>query len=394
MTAMLSDLELLSRLVSFDSTSHRSNLPIVDFLREYLDRPGIRVTLQPAPPTEDEPKTNLIVELGPETDPQSRDGLMLSGHVDVVPAEEPEWQSDPFQLDIRGDRYYGRGSADMKGFVALAVNALVRRQVAGEPLKAPLALVITYDEELGTLGARHFVETWDPAHVLPRRSIIGEPTSLEVVRLHKGHTKMHLKVFGKPAHSGYPHLGHCAIEPMGRAIGALADLRRELREERVESSSFFPEVPYVALNLGRVWGGVADNIVPDRCEMVIGFRILPGMESAPIEERVRQTLEKALEGESWQLERSNLSPPMSLPDTDDLYQHLCRMMGQEKTVSASYATDAGWFQKGDFSCLLWGPGDIGVAHKPNEWLPRQEFEQASRQLDEIVTTFCATPAGR
>ena len=387
MKALLPDLELLERLVAFDSTSHRSNLPIVDFLRDYLDRPGIRLTLQPAPPEEVEPKANLIVELGPECGTE-RDGLMLSGHVDVVPAEEPEWQSDPFRLEIREDRYYGRGSADMKGFVALAVNSLLRRHAAGGELRAPLALVITYDEELGTLGARHFVETWDPAHRLPRRSIIGEPTSLEVVRLHKGHTKMHLTVRGTPAHSGYPHLGHCAIEPMGRAIGALAALRSELKKERVASSEFFPEVPFVALNLGRVWGGTADNIVPDRCEMVIGFRILPGMESAPIEARVRQALEQVLANESWQLERSNLSPPMSLDESDDLYRHLCEMVGQDQTLSASYATDAGWFQKGGFSCLLWGPGDIGVAHKPNEWLPRQDFERASRELGLVINRFC------
>lgn len=388
MSHLLSDQELLERLVGFDSTSHRSTQPILDFLRDYLDRPGIRLTVQPAPPEEPEAKANLIVELGPETDPATRDGLMLSGHMDVVPALEPEWQSDPFRMEIRDDRYVGRGACDMKGFVALAVNTLVRRHAAGSALRAPLALVITYDEEVGTIGARHFVDTWDPAHALPRRSIIGEPTSLEVVRLHKGHTKIHVQVNGVPAHSGYPHLGHCAIEPMGRAIGALAALRNQLKTERVASSDFFPEVPYVALNLGRIWGGKADNIVPDRCELMIGFRILPGMESQPIEDRVREALEQALEGESWKLERKNLSPPMSLCENDDLYRHLARKMGQEKTISASYATDAGWFQKGGFTCLLWGPGDIGVAHKPNEWLPRAEFELASRQLDEVVEAFC------
>lgn len=389
MSALLSDQELLERLVAFDSTSHRSTVPILSFLGDYLDRPGVRLTFQPAPPEEPEKKANLIVELGPETNRETRDGLMLSGHVDVVPALEPEWQSNPFELKIAEDRYFGRGACDMKGFVALAVNTLVRRQAAGGELKAPLALVITYDEEVGTIGARHFVDSWDKEHALPRRAIIGEPTSLEVVRLHKGHTKMHVQVNGVPAHSGYPHLGHCAIEPMGRAIGALAALRNQLKTERVASSDFFPEVPYVALNLGRIWGGKADNIVPDRAELMIGFRILPGMESAPIEERVREALEKALEGESWQLTRKNLSPPMSLPETDDLYRHLCGLVGQEKTVSASYATDAGWFQKGGFTCLLWGPGDIGVAHKPNEWLPKAEFERASKELAGIVEAFCA-----
>ncbi len=244
MSALLSDQELLEKLVSFDSTSHRSNMPILDFLRDYLDRPGIRLTVQPAPPEEPEKKANLIVELGPDADPETRDGLMLSGHVDVVPALEPEWQSDPFELKIAEDRYFGRGSCDMKGFVALAVNTLVRRQQDGAPLKAPLALVITYDEEVGTIGARHFVDHWDPAARPPppldhRRAHLarGGAGCTRAIR------KIHIQVNGVPAHSGYPHLGHCAIEPMGRAIGALAQLRNQLKTERVAELGLFPRCP-------------------------------------------------------------------------------------------------------------------------------------------------------
>jgi acetylornithine deacetylase len=385
MSTLLSDEDLLARLVAFDSTSHLSNLPIVDFLSDYLDRPGVRLTRNPAP---DEPKTNLVVELGPDADPATRDGLMLSGHVDVVPATEPEWQTDPFQLSIADDRYTARGACDMKGFVALAVNALLRTRERGTTLRAPLALVITYDEELGTLGARHFVETWPADHPLPRRSVIGEPTSLEVVRLHKGHTKMRLTLKGKPAHSGYPHLGHNAIEPMGRAIVALSELRRRLQAEGGPNIEHFPEVPFVAFNLAQVHGGVADNIVPEHCYLMIGFRVLPGMESAPIEAKVQAAVDEALRGESYLLERINLSPPMALDAGDDLYRHLTSMVGQERTISASYATDAGWFQKGGFTCLLYGPGDIATAHKPNEWLPRAQFEKAAGDLDQLIDHFC------
>lgn len=386
MPALLSDHELLAKLVAFDSTSHRSNLPIIDFLSDYLEVPGVRLTRNPAP---DEPKTNLVVELGPATDPTTRDGLMLSGHVDVVPAEEPEWRTPPFELVAEGDRFYGRGSADMKGFVALAVNALLRARGRHTTLRAPLALVITYDEELGTLGARHFAETWPTERPLPRRAIIGEPTSLEVVRLHKGHTKLALTVKGKPAHSGYPHLGHNAIEPMGRAIVALSELRAALQAEGGPNAEFFPEVPFVPMNLAQVHGGTADNIVPDSCRLMIGYRVMPGMISAPIEERIAQLLAGVLAGEEYQLERINYSPPMELPATSDLYQYLCAMVGQNKTVSASYATDAGWFQTAGFECLLYGPGDIATAHKPNEWLPKAEFVKASSDLDLIIDRFCA-----
>lgn len=380
----MTDLDILRRLVAFDSTSHLSNRPIADFLCDLLDRPGIRITRQPAPEGD---KLNLIVEIGPPTDPASRAGLVLSGHMDVVPALEPEWQSDPFELVERDDKLFGRGACDMKGFVALAVGVALRAAESG--LAVPLVLILTYDEEVGTLGAGHFARTWDHAgRPLPRRAVIGEPTSLAVVRLHKGHAKSRLIVRGTPAHSGYPHLGHNAIEPLGRAIVALAALRRELETERPSNSEFFPEVPFVALNQARIKGGSAINIVPERAELELGFRVLPGMDSTSISARVEQRLAGALAGEDWSLEPINESPPMALPDSDDLYQTLCAHVGQENTVSASYATDAGWLERAGFSCLLYGPGDIATAHKPNEWLPIAEFERAARDLEFLIERFC------
>lgn len=381
----LSDVELLARLVSFDSTSHNSNLPIADAISDYLDRPGIRIQRNPSA---DGQKTNLVVEIGPET-PADRDGLMLSGHMDVVPATEPEWQSDPFELVDRGERLVARGACDMKGFVALAVNAAVRWADCADRLTAPLALVITFDEEIGTLGARHFVDTWPLAdHPLPRRSVIGEPTSLQAVRLHKGHARGKLIVRGTPAHSGYPHLGHSAIEPMGRALVALSAVGEELRTERHDASEHFPEVPFVALNLARIQGGSAINIVPDHCLLEIGLRVLPGMKAHDVHVRLEAALQDVLGGEDWSYEIGDESPPMSLDDDHDLHRAVCDLAGQSETVSASYATDAGWFQEGGFDCVLYGPGDIGVAHKPNEWVPKDELARCRDGLDTLVRRFC------
>lgn len=387
--AALSDLDLLARLVAFDSTSHNSNLPIADAICEYLDRPGIRIERNP---NADGDKTNLVVEVGPET-PDDRSGLMLSGHMDVVPATEPEWQSDPFELVDRGDRVVARGACDMKGFVALAVNAAARWSERSDELRAPLALVITFDEEIGTLGAHHFVDTWPlDDRPLPRRSVIGEPTSLRAVRLHKGHARGNLVLRGTPAHSGYPHLGHSAIEPMGRAIVALSQLGEELRGERHKASEFFPEVPFVALNLARLDGGSAINIVPDHCRLDIGFRVLPGLDADDVHARVRAALEPVLGDEDWEYRAGDQSPPMSLPDDHDLHRTVCALNDQAETVSASYATDAGWFQTGGFDCVLYGPGDIGVAHKPNEWVPKAELQQCTADLDRLVDTFCVSDA--
>ena len=301
---MLDDRALLARLVGFDTTSRESNLPLADFLADYLDRPGVRVTRNPSA---DGAKTNLVVAVGPETG--DREGLVLSGHMDVVPAEESDWRSDPFTLTESGDWYVGRGTADMKGFLALAANRLAAADASA--LRRPLALLFTYDEEIGTLGARRFTETFAPIARLPRHVVIGEPTALRVVRAHKGMVRLRLEFTGRAAHSGYPHLGRSAIEPAARAIVALSVLRRELEAERPPHGEVFPDVPFVALNVGTVAGGSAANVIPDRCEVHLGIRVLPGMTVDDVAARVRAAVAGAVE-EPFALEPVSESPAMLL----------------------------------------------------------------------------------
>lgn len=379
----LSDAELLGRLVAFDTTSRNSNAAMAEAICDYLDRPGIRLERNPAARGD---KLNLVVTVGPETDATSRQGLVLSGHMDVVPAEEPEWQSDPFELLETDTSYIARGACDMKGFVALAVNAAARADP--RRLRRPLALILTYDEEVGTLGARRFAESWPQDRPLPRRAIIGEPTSLEAVRMHKGHTSIRVTLNGRGAHSGYPHLGQSAIEPAGRVICALSRLRRELEAEPGPNSEHFGEVPFVALNVARVHGGTAINVIPERCEIDIGFRILPGMDAAPLTERVRSAIAEATGGEPFGFEVVDVAPPMLLAEDNDLYVEVCDMLAQRRTLAASYGTDAGWLQTAGFDCLIWGPGSIEVAHKPNESLPKDELERASSLIGQLVERFC------
>jgi acetylornithine deacetylase len=377
--APLDTTEILRRLVGFDSVSRNSNLPIADFISDAVDRPGIRVQRQRSP---DGTKANLIVEAGPPVDPATRDGLVLSGHMDVVPAEEPEWRSNPFQLVEQDGRFIGRGSTDMKGFLALAMHRL--RVTDPAKLAKPLVLLFTYDEELGCIGAHHFAEHWPKPETLPRNVVIGEPTSMRAVRTHKGHLKLKLIVLGTTAHSGYPHLGHNAIEPMARAIASLSALREQLMKERVESSASFPEVPFVALNIGMINGGVAVNVVPDRCEVDIGMRVLPGMTTDALVTRVREAVTSALQGERWSLEMSGDSPPFMLGADRPVFRDLARMLEQKDEASIAFATDAGWLQTAGFDCVVCGPGDIAVAHKPNESLSVAEFHAADRFLASLV----------
>lgn len=380
--ARLSDTAMLERLVAFDTTSRRSNLPLADFVSDYLDRPGIGIERVWS---EDGTKANLVVRAGPEG--SEGGGLTLSGHMDVVPAEEPEWRSDPFALTRAGETYVGRGTADMKGFLALAVNRLAG--ASPMRLRRPLALLFTYDEEVGTLGARRFAEASGEMAPLPGDVIIGEPTSLRVVRLHKGMIRLQLVFRGRAAHSGYPHLGRSAIEPAARAITALAGLRADMESERPAHGEHFPDVPYAALNVGVVSGGSAANVIPDHCAAQIAIRLLPAMSAEEMSERVRAAVARVLPGEPFELTFLGESPAMMLDEGAPLYRDLCGLVGQQSTESVAFATDAGWLQTMGLHCAVFGPGNIEVAHRPNEFLPIEEFERAGRLLDEMVRRRCA-----
>jgi acetylornithine deacetylase len=382
MGSLLSDAELLARLVGFDSTSRNSNLPIADFLCDYLDRPGVRIARNPSP---DGGKTNVIAWLGPEPEGDRR-GLVLSGHMDVVPAEEAGWRHDPFSLTDEVDRWVGRGSCDMKGFLALAANLSV--EAKAERWRAPLALVFTYDEEVGTLGAKQLTESFPAAERLPKSAIIGEPTSLRVARTHKGHAKLRVTLHGVSAHSGYPHLGANAIEPAGRVIVALTRLRRELEAEHPPNRELFPEVPYVPLNVGTIRGGSGVNVVPDRCALEVGFRPLPGIASEELVERVSRAAREAAAPFEPEIELLSDSPPMLLDAASPIHRHLCGLVGQKGGSSVSFATDAGWLQRLGLDCAIFGPGSIEVAHKPNEFLPKDEFAAARGLLERTIRRFC------
>ncbi|MHC5024118.1 MAG: acetylornithine deacetylase [Planctomycetota bacterium] len=382
MGALLNDKELLGRLVEFESVSRRGNLEIADFVCDYLDRPGVHVTRIDSA---DGTRRNVVAATGGPA--RDGGGLVLSGHLDVVPADEPDWDSDPFKLEERADRYVARGACDMKGFVALAMNRFVRW--AADSLVNPLMLALTYDEELGSLGAQRLAEVWGDRPPLPRATIIGEPTSLRAVRMHKGHVTMRIEVTGAPAHSGSPHLGQNAIEDAGRVLAALADLRAELEQERTETSEFFPTVPYPVLNVARIDGGAALNVVPDRCTIDVGLRPLPGQQSSALVDAVRGRVRAASSHREIDVSVTHDNPPMLLPPEAPIYRTLCDLLGQSETIGVSFASDAGFLRRRlGLETVLMGPGSIEVAHRPNEFVPIDEFRRAGRILDDLVPRLC------
>jgi acetylornithine deacetylase len=374
-------LDLYARLVAVDTTSARSNLAAIDLLADVLDRRGVALRRLPSP---DGAKANLYARLGPEVDPGSRAGLLLCGHTDCVPAREPEWTVDPFALTDRGDRWLGRGTADMKGFVALAAAFAARVDPA--ILRAPLALLFTYDEEVGMLGAREVVRQWPRGEALPRACVIGEPTSLAVARLHKGHFKLRVTLAGKSAHSGTPQHGDNAIEKAAPVVAALAALRRELAAEGPLMAEYFPEAPFVPLNVATIAGGVALNVVPDRCVVELGFRPLPGSDVAALRARVEAAIRAAAPGAA--IEPAGYSEPLLTPEEAPVHRFLCELVGQRAGRGAPFATDGGPLAALELDAVVWGPGSIEVAHRADEWMPKADFHRCAELLPRLIDAFC------
>ncbi|MCA9311263.1 MAG: M20/M25/M40 family metallo-hydrolase, partial [Phycisphaerales bacterium] len=281
-----------------------------------------------------------------------------------------------------------RGTTDMKGFVALAVLAL--RAAASRRLTRPLALVLTHNEEVGSLGAQALVRDLPREAVLPRATIVGEPTSLGAVRMHKGHLKIRFTIRGRAAHSGTPHLGRSAIEPAGRLVVALAALRREFESVHTDTSGYFAETPFPVINIGRIRGGDAVNVVPDRCEVEIGVRLLPGMTAGPCIERLEAVARDATGMTRLEAEVINDNPSMLLPESAAIHRAALEILGQTESRGVSFASDAGILSRDlDMYCILWGPGSMDVAHQPDEHLDLDELERAGQILETFINHFCS-----
>jgi acetylornithine deacetylase len=388
-SALLSDRDLLAKLVAFDSSSRNSNLPIAEFVCTYLDRPGVRVERIAGGEAS---KLNVVAVAGPEVD-ASRRGLVLAGHLDTVPAEAAGWSSEPFTLTERDGRLHGRGACDMKGFIALAMNLLASTDPAA--LHAPLALLLTCDEELGSLGAQALAARGALPRPLPRSCVVGEPTSLRAVRMHKGHLKLRVVHRGRTAHSGMPHLGVNAIDAAARAVVALSRFTQQLAARRTEVSRYFPTAPYPVLNVAAISGGApggAANVVPDRCETTLGIRLLPGMNSSAMIGWIRDVLSQSEPAARFEIETLNDNPPMLLEESAPVHRALCDMLGQRDSVGVSFASDAGVLQQRlGMECVLFGPGSMDHAHQPDEFVPARELDRARALLSALIDRFCAAP---
>ncbi|MAJ46803.1 MAG: hypothetical protein CBC35_05785 [Planctomycetes bacterium TMED75] len=385
MTKNLSDRELLRHLVSYDTTSDRSPASLFDFVCDYLGDSSIRTTRMDC----GDGYENVLFESGPPS--RNGEGWMLCGHVDTVPAEEPDWLSDPLELVERSGRLHARGACDMKGFNAIAMNFLRLR--AHQGFDHPLGLLLTHSEEVGTIGAGHFARDWPRERMLPRNVIVGEPTSLKPVRGHKGHLSFRITLTGRPCHTGFPAEGMNAIELALPMLKCLKGLREQLVDERTAESSLFPLVPHPVLNVVRVAGGSAVNVMPASCVLDVGARLLPGQSSDEFLPRLHRLIAAAgipcsdspLEGH-YSLEVINETPSFSTAADEAFLQEVCSISGHPEAIGVNYGTDAGRLKPLGCRCVIFGPGDIAQAHRANEWIPIDEFERMPHLLGALIDT--------
>jgi acetylornithine deacetylase len=362
--------DILERLVAFDTVSAKSNIPLIDYVRNYLAGHGVQCQLVPTP---DGQKASLFATIGDGSKP----GIGLSGHTDVVPVEGQAWTSDPFKLTERGGRLYGRGSCDMKGFLAcvLAMVPEYRRR----SLASPIHVVFSYDEEVGCTGVRPMIKDLGKRLTRPRIVIVGEPTSMRIVDAHKGAARFRTTVTGREAHSSMAHLGVNAIHYAGLLIAELAGIEKELRAGP-HNTRFTPS--YTTLQVGLIEGGRAQNIVPRDCSFSWEIRALPGLDIRGIAEQfqsliaTRYLAEMRAIAEDTRVDNVfvNGIPAFYAGSKSEAVSLALRIGDQNETYAVSYGTEAGLFQEAGSSSVICGPGDIAQAHRPDEYIEIGEIE--------------------
>ena len=384
--ASLGTVDILERLVAFPTVSRDPNLPLIDWIRNYLADHGVDSQLVG---DDTGRKANLFASIGP----QREGGLVLSGHSDVVPVDGQQWTSDPFELAARESRLYGRGACDMKGFIAAALARVPA--LTSAKLSRPVHLMFSYDEEIGCLGAPRMIAAASERIGKPAAVIIGEPTSMRVATEHKGICTTLTRVSGIEAHSSLVHLGVSAVMLAAELIEHLNGIGRALASapRSPRAARFTP--PHTTVTVNTIRGGTAINILAAACEFGWDVRALPGEDAGITRESLAQFAAKRLasleaEGKHCSIESKQLSdvPPLEARDaTAEALAHAASSTAHESTT-VPFATEGGQFQRAGWSTVVCGPGSIEQAHKPDEFIERAQLEACDLFLERAIARQC------
>jgi acetylornithine deacetylase len=374
--------QLLDRLVSFPTVSRDSNLDLVDWLEAYLAGHGITAHRHW---NEDRSKAALFAHVGPWVD----GGVVLSGHSDVVPVDGQDWSSDPWRVTERDGRLYGRGTCDMKGFVAQAIWALVQAQKRG--VRRPLQLALSYDEEVGCTGAPPMIAAMQAVLPQAEAAIIGEPSRMKLINGHKGGTGFHVHVKGYEVHSSLLPYGVSAIMEGARLIGWVNDKNAEIQARPISAAAANFTPPFTTLHVGMIEGGTAHNITAGDCRFAVEMRVVPGEDSDALaaefvsEANRLQAVLQAVRPEAGVELEQFFGVPALQPEANGAAEALVRRLtGDNATGVVSYGTEAGQFQEAGYSAVVCGPGDIAQAHQVDEYLELSEFNAGLRFMQALL----------
>ncbi|MGE0418306.1 MAG: acetylornithine deacetylase [Acetobacteraceae bacterium] len=377
----MSTVALLDRLVSFDTTSRNSNLPLISFVRSYLDSYGVPYRISQDSTGQ---KANIHAVIGP----QAAGGLALSGHVDTVPVDGQSWSSDPFTLRRQDGRLYARGACDMKGFVASCLAA-VPDFLARKPSR-PLHLFISYDEEVGCHGAQRLIRDLSDSGLQPAVCVVGEPSGMKPILSHKGKLNLKVSVRGLPGHSSEPAKGVNAVQAAAEAVAWVAAEARRFPVEGPFEDGFDP--PHTTIHVGTMQGGTILNIIPEHAEFIMEWRNIPGDDPRHHVERLKdhvaRTIEPAMKAvhpaTGFSYEIMVEMPGMSLPADHDLTSVVKQLTGSNSTGKVSYGTEGGFYQEAGIPTIICGPGHIAQAHQPDEFVAQSELDACDAFIRRLV----------
>lgn len=371
--------DLLARLIGFATVSRDSNLELIGFIRDYLAGLGVDSELFH---NREGTKANLFATIGP----LDKGGVVLSGHTDVVPVDGQAWTVEPFRLSERDGRLYGRGAADMKGFIA-SVLAAVPAFLA-QPLKTPVHLAFSYDEEVGCLGVRSMLAALQERAHKPRLCLIGEPTELKPVLGHKGKLAMRCQVQGAACHSAYAPYGVNAIEYAARLIGKLGEIGEVLAQD--QDARFDP--PFSTVQTGLIKGGRALNIVPEECEFDFEVRALPGFEAQAVADQLQSYAQAQLlprmravnPASDIRLQPLSAYPGLATPAQSEAAQWVALLSGSTEFGTVAFGTEGGLFDQAGIPTVVCGPGSMEQGHKPDEFVSVEQLAGCDAMLRRLV----------
>ena len=373
--------EILARLVAFDTVSSNPNMALMAYVQGLLEAAGITVTLIPDATGG---KANLYATVGPA----DQGGVMLSGHTDVVPVEGQVWTRPPFALTEAEGRLYGRGTTDMKGFVACAVAAML--EAAQRPLKVPLHLALSYDEEIGCMGVRSLIDMLAAAPVRPRFCIVGEPTGMQVATGHKGKVALRATCVGREGHSALAPLALNALHLASDFLGAVRRLQAEVVATGLRDGDY--DVPYTTLHVGKMSGGVQVNIVPNQAVLDFEIRSLAGEDVAGLIARLETAAEgiiaplrAAFPEAAIRVERLWDYPGLGTLSDAGVVNFVKGLTGANGTIKVAFGTEGGLFdQRLGIPTVICGPGSMAQGHKPDEYIAVEQLDRCQSMLQALI----------